>query len=219
MKRIVMAVLCAVFALLFAASCSNAGGAILSGGGPVTDGEDEVVEIDDGTTDQMFTEEVYGAELYVFQIDGETVTVDGCYSVGVYTEKELVDGRFYKIVADVTYLNGGIAGYVNYPEIQQVTSCKEVSPYDIGLPSTEDAVYGLTLIGDYADGDILFNEWHTMAVWKDGKWVWHYDDEIELDDGRYVGVREGVTEEDVLAGIDNGVLSCKDYFVAPIKSY
>ena len=159
---------------------------------------------------------MYGATFYAFQIDGVTRNIPDCNSINLYGEA-LKDGRFYKVVADVRYLNGGIAGYVNYPEIKDVISCEETSPYKIGLPSIEDTIYGVTLIGKYADGDILFNEWGNTAVWKNGKWIWRYDKDIELDDGTCASICNGVTEADVQAGIEKGILSCKDYFVFPAK--
>jgi len=171
---------------------------------------------DSGQTDEMFNDEVANDELYVFQIDGQS-TIVGEYFYQMYlpTSKELEEGHFYRVVADVTYLNGGIAGYVNYPEIESVKSCDEVSPFDIGLPSIRDKSYGLLLIGDYADGDLLFREMGTRAVWKDGAWIYRYDNDIELSDGRAACVREGITTDDVQEGMKQGVLSCEDYFVLP----
>jgi hypothetical protein len=58
------------------------------------------------------------------------------------------DGGFYKLTADVKYLNGGVAGYVNYPDIKNVSNCEEISPLDLHLPSITEKRYGLCLIGD-----------------------------------------------------------------------
>ena len=181
------------------------------------DGKPAPVEIESTQTDEMFDKTVGGSEFYVFQLGDETrETSDYHYSVDLHGE-ELQDGHFYKVVADVTYLNGGMAGYVDYPQIEQVISCEEVSPFDMGLPSTEDKRYGLTLIGDYADGDVLYYGITEQAVWKDGEWVYTYGKELELPDGTEVAVRSGVTEDEVQAGIKKGVLSCEDYFVLPPK--
>ena len=60
----------------------------------------------------------------------------------------------------------------------------------MGLPSVADQTYGLMLIGDYADGDVLFNERGIMAVWKDGGWLY-------VESG---GVRGFVHEEDLIRG-------------------
>jgi hypothetical protein len=199
------------------ASTSGSGGTGSSAKSATSSGaKSSSTATDDGTTDQMFNKDVAGAELYVFQYDGSTYTVDTCYTVDNFG-MPLEDGCFYKVVADVRYLNGGVAGYVNYPEIKQVTSCEQVSPFEMGLPSTEDAVYGVTLIGDYADGDVLLYEMGKIAVWKDGSWVYRYKDVIDLPDGSKAAVRTGVSANDVQAGIANGVLCCEDYFVLPQK--
>ncbi len=165
-----------------------------------------------GTTDELFKDQVSDAKFYVFQIGDLTLTADNYYDVDVSNGEPLRDGSFYQVVADVTYLNGGVAGYVDFPQVRQVKSCTEVSPFDMGLPSLKDKTYGLTLIGDYADGDVLFYERSMMAVWKDGSWLHRFDHTIELSDGTVAGVREGVTEADVQAGVQSGVLSCEDYF-------
>ena len=174
--------------------------------------------VDDGTTDQMFNDKKNNETLYVCQIEGETLTTDMAYPVHLDFAEQLQDGHFYKLVADVTYLNGGIAGYVNFPEIQQVKSCEETSPYDMDLPAITDTVYGLTIIGDYADGDVLLYEGGIKAVWKDGAWIWHYDNDLTTEDGQRALVRKGTTKEDVQAGIDAGVLACENYFVLPAQA-
>jgi hypothetical protein len=152
----------------------------------------------------------------VFQLGDETIETSD-YHYSVYIADDLEDGHFYKVKADVTYLNGGIAGYVDYPQIENVISYEEVSPFDMGLPSTVDKRYGLTLIGDYADGDVLYYSITTKAVWKDGKWIYTYGKELKLPDGTEAAVRSGVTEDEVQAGMKKGVLSCEDYFVLPPK--
>lgn len=175
-------------------------------------------DIDNNTTDQMFSKTEHNAQINVFQFGNDTITVDDCYAVDAITDQPLRDGSFYKLVADVTFLNGGIAGYVNYPNIERVQSCTEVSPFELGLPSINDTIYGVVLIGDYADGDILLHEQGKKAVWKDGSWIYRYDDEINLPDGRHALVRRDTLESDVLAGAENGVLSCEQYFIVPAKS-
>ena len=160
---------------------------------------------------------MYGAELYIFQYGDRAFLVDSRDSISTWGF-DLRDGGFYKIVADVTFLNGGIAGYVNYPEIKSITSCDEVSPFEIDLPSIEEDGFGLLLIGDYADGDVLLRSRNGNAVWKDGSWVYRYDKELKLDDGTVALVGKDVGKEDVQDGIAAGVLSCADYFVMPKAS-
>ena len=166
--------------------------------------------IDETSSDVMYSDDVADAEFYVLQIDGKTITVENYYDV--YLGEQLQDGCFYKVVADVTYLNGGVAGYVDFPQVKSVKSIEQVSPFDMGLPSVREKTYGLLLIGDYADGDVLFNERGMMAVWQDGGWVRTYNRTVRLEDGTVAGVREGVSAEDVEAGTQNGILSCEDYF-------
>ena len=163
----------------------------------------------------MYSDSVDDAEFYVFQYGTETFTVQNPVSVNAYWGSELEDGKFYKVVADVTYLNGGVAGYVDYPEIHNVESCDEVSPFDIGLPSIEDGYYGVALVGDYADGDILTLAMGACALWKDGTWLYRYEDMVDIGDGIYACRREGITPEEIRKGMENGVLSCADYFVLP----
>lgn len=173
------------------------------------------VQVEGNSTDEMFNERVDGARLRVFVMDGRIRTVDTLDEVDVMGEKELEEGHFYNVVADVTYLNGGIAGYVNHPEVERVKSCDDVSPLDMGLPTLGPDKYGLLLIGDYADGDVLLRAYGKAAVWKDGTWVYRYDKEIDLPDGKKAAVRKGVTEDAVSAGANSGVLSCADYLVLP----
>lgn len=174
---------------------------------------DSDTPIDDNTSDQMWDKQVSNEEFYVFQLGEETIMVsDHYYTVDVSRGEPLEDGGFYKVKADVTYLNGGVAGYVDFPQITHVTSIEKASPFDIGLPSLAEKRYGLMLIGDYADGDVLFNEHDTMAVWKDGSWLFRYGSRIELADETLAGVAKGITAEDVQAGIKEGILCCKDYF-------
>ena len=142
MKRIICVMLVGVCVAMAIAGCS-------SQQRQVPELVDDTVIIDEDATDQMFSEDVYGAEFFVFQMDGESFTVDDCYPVGLMQEDSLIDGRFYKVVADVTYLNGGIAGYVNFPEVHDVHSCVEVSADELDLPSIEETPYGLVRIGDY----------------------------------------------------------------------
>lgn len=154
-------------------------------------------------------------EILAFQFDGRPMTLDYFYDLDGYYGEDLRDGGFYKIVADVELLNGGVAGYVDYPEIKAVTSVEEVSPLDLGLPSIDESTYGLALIGDYADGDVLLNIYQAIAVWKDGEWAWRYDKQVKLADGRSAFVAKGVTEEDAQQGAESGVLANEDYFILP----
>ena len=181
------------------------------GGSPV----EAPTTIEDDSTDQMYSDEVTDAVLYVFTFEGSIRTVSDCQAVDITAQGDFAKDGFYRVVADVTYLNGGIAGYVDHPEVRQVKSCEAVSFDELGLPSLEDGIYGLTLIGDYADGDVLLNEYDLKAVWKDDEWAYRYDDKLELDDGRPVLVREDVEKSDVEAGVQISTILCDGYFVLP----
>lgn len=181
----------------------------LTGDDSYEDWEDEPQNSDDW----LYEDYEYGTTIYAFQKDGQTYLVNG--SDIINTGETLEDGCFYKIKADAKILNGGVAGYYNYPEIERVISCEEISPLDMDLPSITEQRYGLILIGDYADGDVLLNDYYDIAVWKDGEWVWHYDDRLERDDGTMLLFREGVSEEEAQNGIESGVLACEDYMLLP----
>ncbi len=167
-------------------------------------------------SDEMFTEEVDDATLYVFQLDGRVYTADDyVYEIDAYIDDSLEDGGFYKLTADVEFLNGGVAGYVDYPQILEVKDFEEVSPFDIDLPYITDGIYGVRLIGDYADGDVLVNEYDIIAVLKEGDWIYRYDDILELDDGTCVCCMDGVSEDSITMGINEGILLCEEYFALP----
>ena len=153
-----------------------------------------------GTTDEMWDNEVDDAEIYAFMFEGRVYTADTIDEINPYDAiTQMTDGGFYKLTADVKYLNGGIAGYVNYPDIKNVSKCEEISPLDLHLPSITEKRYGLCLIGDYADGDIYLNEYGKIAVWKDGAWIYHYDKSYSGEDGTHICCQKNVSE-DVIKG-------------------
>ena len=177
-------------------------------------GKKDPVPQEPDATDQLYKDKKNNEVVYIFQMDDTTYMIDPAYEIQLY-EEDLEDGKFYKLTADITYLNGGVAGYVNFPEIDKVISCEEISPYDIALPRITEKRYGVMIIGDYADGDIFLHEFWKMAVWKDGEWVWKYDKEMDGEDGSLICYRLDVSEEDIKEGISQGILSCEDYFVQP----
>lgn len=167
------------------------------------------------STDQLYSDRQSDASIPVFQINGQVFTVENIYPVNAFIDEGLKDGGFYRITADVTYLNGGVAGYVDFPQIDSVTDCVEISPFDLNLPTIRDKHYGLVLIGDYADGDLFLRENGMTAVWKDGSWTWQYSHEVKREDGTRICLREGLTQEEAEKEISNGILSCEDYLVVP----
>ena len=166
------------------------------------------------STDQLYKDTKNNDVVYFFQMDGESYMIDPAYEIQLYGE-DLEDGHFYELTADITYLNGGIAGYVDFPQIDRVINCKEVSPFDLNLPNVTEKRYGLMLIGDYAEGDLFLHEYRKMAVWKDGEWVWNYDSEMDGDDGTLICYRSDVSIDEIKEGIAKGILSCPEYFVQP----
>ena len=170
--------------------------------------------IQEDTTDVMDSDSKESETIVIFQFDQHVYTLENFYEIDYYG-KTLEDGGFYELTADIDYLNGGIAGYVDFPEIKRIIDCKEISPFDLNLPLCSERRYGLTYIGDYADGDFLLHEMRIMAVWKDGDFVWRYDKEKSEEDGTLICYREGVSEDEIREGIKKGILSCADYFVEP----
>ena len=205
MKRNVFKPIVGVVALsLLACAFAACGG---SAGSP----EPEYTEV---STDQMWEEEKTDETIYVFAKDSGVFTVDMVYPIGTLGQP-LEDGCFYKLTADVTYLNGGVAGYVDFPEIRDVSDCEEVSPFDMNLPQITEKRYGMTLIGDYADGDVFLYEGGMISVWKDGAWIYDYDKTTAGDDGTLICYREEISEEEAKAGAAEGILCCEDFFVLP----
>jgi len=163
--------------------------------------------------DWLYEDKKHNITIQVFQMDGKTCTVDGLDTVDVY--EPLEDGHFYEIIADATILNGGVAGYYNYPQIEKVSDCREISPFDLDLPSIKENHYGLVLIGDYSEGDLFLYSYDEMAVWKDNEWIWRYSEKIDRSDGSVICCRSGISEDEIQEGIDNGILACEDYFLLP----
>ena len=118
--------------------------------------------------DEMYKTDAYGEEIYIFSFNDSIYTVDEIYDISRGMSEPVEDGRFCLMAADVTYLNGGVAGYVNYPEVKNVIELKDVSPLEINLPEISSARGGLSLIKDYAEGDVLLDSYSDRAVWKDG---------------------------------------------------
>ena len=171
-----------------------------------------------GTTDEMFNRKVEDAKITVFMFEGRVYTTDTIDEINPYYAIEhMTDGGFYKLTADVTYLNGGVAGYVNYPDIKSVSNCEEISPFDLHLPGITEKRYGLCLIGDYADGDIYLNEYGKIGVWKEGSWIYRYDKSYNGEGGTLICCRSDVSEDTIKEGISGGILCCEEYFVVPPK--
>ena len=178
--------------------------------------EPEPEPIDADATDQMFTEPAAGEVFDVVVFGDKAVRVSNGETIGVY-DPTMQDGHFYRVTADVVYLNGGIAGYYNYPDIQDVTSVREVKADELDIPSLEQQRFGFVRIGDYADGDYLYTSYKDAAVLKDGKWVYTYTKEYDRPDGSNVRCVADIDKERVEDGIASGVVCCEDYFLIPAR--
>lgn len=180
--------------------------------------KDKPVPIVEDITDLLDKEDKYDEVLSVFVLDGKPFTVNDAYEIELPVNEPLEEGHFYRVVADVTLLNGGVAGYVNHPEIHEVKECAEVSPFDLNLPSVAEAKYGLCRIEDYGDGDLILNDYFHLAVWKDGAWIYRYDQTMKLEDGTLVCCRKGITEAEIQKGLQAGIRSCESYFAYPAEA-
>ena len=84
-------------------------------------------------TDQLYSEYIDGYTLYVVQKDDKAFDVITENTVDVPLDLIPDPDAYYKVVADVTLLNGGVAGYVDYPDVRNIISCEEISPDEVDL--------------------------------------------------------------------------------------
>ena len=81
-----------------------------------------------GGSDEMWSEFRNSEVLEVVKKSGRVYTTDTGYELpSLSGYNELEEGKVYKLIADVTLLNGGVAGYVDYPQIERVISIEEIS--------------------------------------------------------------------------------------------
>ena len=178
----------------------------------------EEVPIDDIGNDQMWSTFVTNDQLDIVMYGEKAILISTGESVDSHLiddVKDVKDGRFYRVVADVNYLSGGIAGYYNYPEIKNVWSVKEISPKDLAIPSITEKQYGFLKLDGYKNADYLLREYGICAVLSGKKWVYSYDKTLQREDGSTICYRDGVDEASIAAGIAKGVNCCKDYLLIP----
>lgn len=114
MKKFFIITTCVTFMSIALAGCNRTSGT-------------ETTAHPHGGSDEMWSESKSGAELEIFVQDGKVYTKDKEYQLtGFPGYEELEDGKNYKLTADVTFLNGGVAGYVDYPQIERVISIEEI---------------------------------------------------------------------------------------------
>ena len=115
MRKIFAAMACVVLAAFMLAGCSSTQQESSTGYPP-------------GTDDEMWSEPKSGVEIEVFVRDGRAYTVDYEYEIPELSGyDEMEEGKHYKLTADVTFLNGGVAGYVDYPQVDRVISIEELA--------------------------------------------------------------------------------------------
>ena len=79
-----------------------------------------------GTTDELYKDSQSNVELEVYKQDGLVYTVEYDYEIPELADnEEMEEGKHYILTADVTFLNGGVAGYVDYPQIDRIISIEE----------------------------------------------------------------------------------------------
>ena len=166
-------------------------------------------------TDQMHTESVVNDTLAAVVYDGQPVLIPSGYPIEYGFGDELLEGHFYRIVADVDYLYGGVAGYDRFPQVRSVHSVEEVPADELSIPDVGQRGSGLLKIGEYAEGDYLLYEYGKMAVLSQGTWVYVYDHLYQRPDGSVACYRDGVDQDTIEQGIAGGVYGCADYFLVP----
>lgn len=86
------------------------------------------VEPSEDMTDELFKEPKSGVEIEIYREDNHVYTAAEGYDITQYVNNdEIIDGKHYILTADVTFLNGGVAGYVDYPQIDRVISIEEIN--------------------------------------------------------------------------------------------
>ena len=166
--------------------------------------------------DKLYSTDAKDATIYVFRYGDRYFETEHFYNIDFPATSGIPDGEFAKITADVSYLSGGVAGYMNMPEIKKIKSIDTISIDDLDFPSVYESDFGIMKIGDYADGDYIFATRGHAAVYKDGAWLYRYsyNNSLLRDDCR-IYYNEGVTEASIDQRIADGVLCCEDYFVEP----
>ena len=164
--------------------------------------------------DKLYQKDKGGETLYVFRLGDKYFDVESCYDVDLDTDREIEDGEFVKITADVTYLSGGTAGFKNKPQIDKIYSIETVPIEDLDVPSLYDTNTGLMKLNEVYEADYFFCGCGYAAAYKDGEWLYKYDYNLNEDDPeKCFYYCEGVTEEEMKDGYKNGVYCCEDYFV------
>ena len=168
---------------------------------------------DDDAVDMIYRTDAEDVTLYVFRYGDQIIETGHYYKIDL--DEDLEDAGFYKVVADVTYLDGGVSGYCKMPEIRNVESIEKISIDDMNFPSIRDEHFGIMSLEGYSDGDYALIARTNTAILKDGKWVYVYDTYYRTPDNVFKYYRNGITEAQIDKGCASGVLCCEDYFVTP----
>ena len=174
-------------------------------------------EADYGMVDQLYEVSGNDVTLYAFRYGDKCIETENFYEIEIDESNMPKDGAFYKIEADVTFLDGGVAGFTHFPQIDKVISCSEISVEELSFPSIMDEKYGLLDIRDYADADYIFVAGGMRAVYKDGKWIYSYEKTIPGKNYENIFYNGDIILDQVNEGVANGIVCCEDYFVMPIQ--
>lgn len=170
-----------------------------------------------GTVDQIYETEEKDVTIYAFRYGDKYIETESFREIEVSNDVMPTDGAFYIITADVTYLDGGVAGYTHYPQIDRVLNSTEISIDELSFPSIEEEKYGLLSISDYADADYLLNAMGNRAVYKEGKWIYRYEKNMAGNDYENIFYNGDITKDEIYEGVAKGIVCCEDYFVMPVK--
>ncbi|MBR1828005.1 MAG: hypothetical protein IJ781_00645 [Atopobiaceae bacterium] len=204
-----VALLIAALALLL---CTCRGSSDMPESKPV-----EQAPVSGDTTDDMWSTFVSDVELDIVMYGDKAILVPSGEPLESYLDQDLADAHFYRVVADVDYLSGGVAGYTNYPDVKSVKSITEESPDDLAIPSISEKKYGFIKLDGYENADYLLREYGNIAVLTGSSWTYRYDESLERDDGSTVCYSKGVNEAQIEAGIADGVTCCEDYLLIPAQ--
>lgn len=174
--------------------------------------------LEDDYPDKLYNTSKSGDTIYVIRYGSKIFETENYNKLDYSFNPQLIEGAFYKVVADIEYLSGGVAGYCRYPEIKNVHSCEEVSIDELSLPKTGEEEYGLIDIRDYADADYLINYDGCYGVGQNGRLLYKYDNRRENEDGSYSFYNGEITQEEIDKGVESGTVCCIDYFYMPAVS-
>jgi hypothetical protein len=114
---------------------------------------------------------------------------------GIPASLNISDGEFAFITADVTYVSGGIAGYINAPSLTEIDSQKTVTLDEVvqaGSLATynpDENFYGLKIYRDNNDTYLLaYAGYNNFRLYLNGTYVDHYTNTYDAE--AMMGIRQ-----------------------------